>query len=61
MALKVTFAVDRATPNTIKFAEVTDPEDYLAQAKIGSLYIPKHTLKGMGWNGENLTVNVTTA
>jgi hypothetical protein len=57
MALKLTFAPAKVTPNTVKFAEEIKDE-MLAVAKVGSLYVPKRTLADMGWNGENLTVTI---
>ena len=62
MALKVTVAPAKDTTNTIMFSEVLDTEnDPLAVAAIGNIYVPKRTLKDMGWKGERLTVNITTA
>jgi hypothetical protein len=61
MAAKIsaTFNVDKVTANTVKFTEERDPEDILAMPLIGSLYVPKRTLRDIGWNGEKLTVNVS--
>lgn len=43
----LTFSAERATKNTVVFAEDTVSE--YALAKIGSIYIPKATLAEIGW------------
>ena len=45
--MKVTFEMEKATKNTIRFSEVLESE--LAAPKIGSIYIPKSTLGEIGW------------
>lgn len=45
--MKVTFEMEKATKNTIRFAEVLESE--YAAPKIGSIYVPKSTLGEIGW------------
>lgn len=45
--MKVTFEMEKATKNTIRFAEVLESE--LAAPKVGSIYIPKSTLGELKW------------
>lgn len=45
--MKIQFEMEKATKNTIRFAEVLESE--LAAPKIGSVYIPKSTLGELGW------------
>ena len=59
--LKLTFAVEKATENTIMFKEVIDPNDILAQRVVGNIYVPKRTLRDLGWKGERLNVAFTPA
>lgn len=47
MALTVTLVEDKDTKGTKRFAEVL--EDELDTAKVGTLYVPKPTLKDLGW------------
>lgn len=49
--MKVTFEMEKATKNTIRFAEVLESE--LAAPKIGSVYIPKSTLGELEWDGKS--------
>lgn len=49
--MKVTFKMEKATKNTIKFAEVLESE--LAAPKVGTIYIPKSTLGELGWTETN--------
>lgn len=53
--MKVEFKMEKATKNTIKFNEVLENE--LSAPKIGTLYVQKATLGGMGWS-ENDTLVV---
>lgn len=53
--MKVTFTMEKATKNTIRFAEVLESE--LAAPKIGSVYIPKSTLGELGWK-EGMTLEM---
>ena len=46
--MTVEFKMEKATKNTIKFAEVL-PEEGFPAPKIGSIYIPKSTLGELGW------------
>ena len=43
----LTFSAEKATKNTVMFAEDL-PSEY-ALAKIGNLYVPKATLAELGW------------
>jgi len=58
MKLTVIMGAPEQTPNTVKFAEQFDGEDFLATAKIGRVYIPKATLREQGYKGGNLKVTV---
>lgn len=53
--MKVTFEMEKATKNTIRFAEILESE--LAAPKIGSIYIPKSTLGEIGWK-ENMVITI---
>ena len=52
--MKVMFEMEKATKNTIRFAEVLESE--LAAPKVGSVYIPKSTLGELGWKEGNMLV-----
>ena len=55
--MKVVMTMEKATKNTIKFAEVLESE--LAAPKIGSMYVPKSTLGELGWKeGNTITVEI---
>lgn len=58
MKLTVNMGAPEATPNTVKFAEQVDENDFLAAAQIGRLYIPKATLRAQGYKGGTLKVTV---
>lgn len=45
--MKAIFTIEKATKNTIRFAEVLESE--FAAPKLGSIYIPKATLSEIGW------------
>ncbi len=56
--MKVTFTMEKATKNTIRFEEVLESE--LAAPKIGSIYIPKSTLGELGWKeGDQITIELS--
>lgn len=56
--MKVTFKMEKATKNTIRFEEVLENE--LQAPKIGTLYVPKSTLGEIGWGeGKPLTVEIS--
>ena len=56
--MKVTFTMEKATKNTIRFEEVLESE--LAAPKIGSIYVPKSTLGELGWKeGDTLTIEIS--
>ena len=55
--MKVTFKMEKATKNTIRFQEALENE--LDAPKVGTLYIPKVTLKELGWSeGKAVTVDI---
>ena len=57
---KIIMTKEKITKNTVKFNEVL-ASDTDAPA-IGTLYVPKQTLKAMGWaDGKNISVTVTVA
>lgn len=49
------FAVDKDTKNTKRYTEVVQEGDL---AQIGTVYVPKYTLKDLG-NPDKITVTVT--
>ena len=58
--MKVTFQMEKATKNTIRFEEVLENE--LQAPKVGTIYIPKSTLGEIGWkDGMTLTVDVNVS
>lgn len=57
--VKATFAAFEDTPATIKFREVLDESDPLATSAMGTIYVPKRTLKDSGWKGERLNIAIT--
>ena len=55
--MKVTFEFEKDTKNTIRFKEVL--EGPLDVANIGTLYVPKMTLKAIGYQeGQKLEVSL---
>jgi hypothetical protein len=58
--LKVEFKEDRETKSTFRFAEVTTPSH--DQPLIGVIYIPKTTLKAIGWQtGKTIVLEVSAS
>ena len=56
--MTVKFEMEKATKNTIRFAEILASE--LDAPKIGSIYIPKATLGELGWKeGDTLTIEIS--
>ena len=56
--MKVQFEMEKATKNTIRFAEVLASE--LDAPKIGTIYIPKSTLGELKWQeGDTLTIEIS--
>ncbi len=56
--MKVTFEMEKATKNTIKFKEMLESE--LSAPKVGTVYVPKSTLGELGWKeGSKLVLEVT--
>lgn len=56
--MKVTFAMEKATKNTIRFAEVLASE--LDAPKVGTLYIPKSTLGELKWtDGDKISIELS--
>ena len=57
---KITLTAEKETKNTVRFTEVL--EGKLTNPVIGTLYIPKETLKTMGWEeGDDITIDLATA
>lgn len=57
---KITLTAEKTTKNTVRFTEVL--EGKLTNPVIGTLYVPKETLKAMSWNdGDDLTVDIAVA
>lgn len=55
--MKVTMKMEKATKNTIRFAEVLESE--LDAPSIGVMYVPKATLKAIGWKeGKSLEIEI---
>lgn len=55
--MKVTFKMEKATKNTIRFTEVLANE--LDAPKVGTLYIPKSTLGELKWTeGKSVVINI---
>lgn len=51
--MQVIFVADRTTKNTVRFIEPGE------DTKIGMLYVPKATLKELGWSeGRKLMIEV---
>jgi hypothetical protein len=56
--MKVTFEMEKATKNTIRFTEVLASE--LDAPKVGTLYIPKSTLGELKWaDGDKISVELS--
>lgn len=56
--MKVNFAMEKSTKNTIRFSEVLENE--LDAPKIGTIYVPKATLGNIGWSeGKSLVLDVS--
>lgn len=57
--MKVIFVMEKATKNTIRFTEKLENE--LDAPKIGTMYVPKSTLKEIRWKeGQVLMVELGT-
>ena len=55
--MQVKFKMEKATKNTIRFTEVLENE--LDAPKIGTIYVPKANLGGIGWTeGKELVVEL---
>ena len=55
--MKITFEMEKATKNTIRFAEILASE--LDAPKVGTIYVPKSTLGELGWKeGDVLTIEL---
>ena len=58
--MKILFTAERVTKNTIRFTEKM--EDKLDTPKIGLLYVPKDTLRSIGWkDGNDIAVEINVA
>ena len=53
----VVFTMEKTTQNTVKFAEVVENE--FVPVQIGSIYVPKATLAGLGYSGGEITVKIS--
>lgn len=57
--MTIKMEMERATKNTIRFTEIL--EDALSAPAIGNLYIPKSTLKEIGWKeGKRIQLDIKT-
>lgn len=57
---KITMTAEKTTKNTVRFTEVL--EGKLTNPVIGTVYIPKDTLKAMGWeDGADITMEFSIA
>lgn len=54
--MKITMKMEKVTKNTVRFEEVVASE--LDAPKVGSIYIPKTTLAEMGWNENEITLEI---
>lgn len=55
--MKIEMQMEKATKNTIRFAEILESE--LDAPSIGVLYVPKATLKAIGWKeGKSLEIEI---
>ena len=58
--MKVTMKMEKATKNTIRFEEVLESE--LDAPVIGTIYVPKATLRSIGWKeGDKLVIELDKA
>lgn len=58
--MNVTFEFEKDTKNTIRFKEVVGDDDLQVPA-IGTLYVPKTTLREIGYKqGDKLVVSLST-
>ena len=55
----IVFSMEKTTQNTVKFAEVVESE--FVPVQIGSIYVPKSTLAGIGYKGGEITVKIALA
>lgn len=57
---KVTMTTEKVTKNTVRFTEVL--EGKLTNPVIGTLYVPKETLKAISWEeGNDITLEIASA
>ena len=57
---KVTMVAEKTTKNTVRFTEVL--EGKLTNPVIGTMYVPKDTLKAMAWEeGADITLEISPA
>ena len=57
--LNVTFEMEKDTKNTIRFKEVVPGP--LDTPKVGTIYVPKATLKEVGYEvGQQLVIGIST-
>lgn len=57
---KITMTAERTTKNTVRFTEVL--EGKLTNPVIGTIYVPKDTLKALSWaEGDDITLEISSA
>lgn len=57
--MRVEFTQEKVTKNTIRFTEVLESE--LDVSQVGTIYVPKATLKAIGWSdGKKLVMELST-
>ena len=57
---EIKFTMEKETKNTVRFTEVL--EGKLTNPAIGTIYIPKETLKTMGWkDGDDISIDISNA
>ena len=57
---KITLTQEKVTKNTVRFTEVL--EGKLTNPVIGTLYVPKETLKALSWEeGDDIVIDITSA
>lgn len=57
---KITLTQEKVTKNTVRFTEVL--EGKLTNPVIGTLYVPKETLKALSWeDGDDIVIDIASA
>lgn len=56
----IKFTTEKTTKNKVRFTEVL--EGSLTNPAVGTIYVPKETLKAMGWQeGDDISVSISNA